>query len=441
MKTETITDNETLLNKRRFPPGKIAIAISGAVLAIFMAIAAWLTLGNNRAIPVLSRTSPTTKTASITIPTLKPLQPNASILVFQANTGSSLVTTSLVGLDGVTKSAFMSDPTSATYDSSFFSQERTLLIEGDALLASNNAHSSFSLLSPNSSKTPVSSSLTSLLLAPGRNDPITLAYGITSGDNLFALDFGSDGSNKVDYVKINLATGATTKLLSAASTFVPQNGNSVTDELLPSTISLDGKMMYLLAKDAKIDSVDLIGESLVSLNLLTGKFTTKPLPQGDYSGAAVSKDGNLVVYQTYVMNNNYAVFSNHIYNVGAGKDVLIPSEGLGLVHNDPTNVSFSPDGLYLVELGGHIANSGKTGIALQIFSTKNMTLAHQSEFESFQKGASNKVSGIGWAGDHVMVYVTDSSQKVAHSIDAVTGKVFDFSTELGELETVLNYRR
>jgi hypothetical protein len=439
-------DDIELLNKRKLPTQKSIIVISAIITVVCLAASAWLIYDNSHhGTTTLNKIASSPKSTVSATSTPKPTTPNASVLVFQSNIGTQSVTTSLVGLDGTTRLSFLSDPSSATYYSSFFSQQRGLLIEGDRLLATNKAYTSLSLLLPDGSKKAVSDKLTYPLTTHERSSPSSranpthfLSYGIVSGDELFAVDTDVK-HGELDYVKINLITGATTTLLTAESTFIPQNGNPVFDELVPSTISQDGSVMYLLAVDANINTVEVSGESLVSLNLSTGKFTTKPLPQGDYYGAAVSKDGNLVTYQTLVSSG----LQNHIYNFSTGKDAILPGKGMGLTHNDPTNVSFSPDGAYLVEIGGY------KPATLQVFSAEKSALVRQVDFEARPKDYQIQMSGIGWTGDHTFVYTTNSSpsgdfnpeQADVHSIDASTGRIFDFPAGLGELESVLNYRK
>jgi hypothetical protein len=250
-----------------------------------------------------------------------------------------------------------------------------MLIEGDGLLASNKSATSFALLKPDGGNVKVSDGLTPLLVHLQKND-LALSSGIISSNMMYALDFSNCSSGKVGLVKINLVSGAVTTLLSAESTNTPGPDLNIIGGITPNTISHDGSTMYLLGNNTRINSVVASGKSLIGLDLSTGKFTAKSLPSGDYSGSAISKDSGLVTYQTFVIKNNYAVESNHIYNVSNSKDVVLPGEGLSSVRS-----SFSPDGAYLAVKGTHIGNSGKVGDSLQIFSTRDTTLVRQIELE------------------------------------------------------------
>lgn len=184
---------------------------------------------------------------------------------------------------------------------------------------------------------------------------------------------------------------------------------------------------------------------MVIYNLSTNKFTVKIVPSDvDPASAAVSKDGKYVAYQTYGVNNGYEMVVNHIFNVGTGKDVVVAAEGLAL-SSGAHDLRFSPDGAYLSNVGHYAADTQKAGMAIQIISVKDGSLVRQIDRE----GVQNIVTGIGWAGDHTMVYSTNSSpngifnseQDSVYSINPGTNQIFNFPNGLGEPIFVLNYHR
>lgn len=112
------------------------------------------------------------------------------------------------------------------------------------------------------------------------------------------------------------------------------------------------------------------------------------------------------------------------------------------------DVRFSPDGSYLSVVGNYPADTQEAGMALQIISTTSASLVHQVDFA----GEQNFITGFDWSSNDRMIYATGSSstgnietgsfdkfKEGASSIDAKTGKIFGFSSSLGELDAVLNY--
>ena len=83
-------------------------------------------------------------------------------------------------------------------------------------------------------------------------------------------------------------------------------------------------------------------------------------------------------------------------------------------------------------------------MALRVISVSSNTTAHQVDLP----GVQSLLQCFGWAGDHAIIYTTNSSStgnfdvatEATHSLDPATGSVFDFSRSLGELVGVLSYQ-
>ena len=249
--------------------------------------------------------------------TAPPAPVTASVVVFRPSTTATSSTTSIVALDGTIKHSFTSRAEEATYGTAY-AQSNLLLLEASTLLTVDKSWSVFGVLGPDGSATRTAASLAALLGGNGHpNSPNTLSHGVTLGKSTLLALQSSTSSSDVQFVKIDLVGGSTTTLLTAHPTSLglPQL------RLLPDSISHDGKKVYLLASDVTINSRAVSGVSLVTLDLTTGNFELKTLQaQIDPSLATVSSDGSLVGYQVEGVNNGYASWTTHIYDVQSASD-------------------------------------------------------------------------------------------------------------------------
>jgi hypothetical protein len=389
--------------------------------------------------PVASTNS---ATKSSTNTATQPAVTYSSVLVFQPSSSTSSSTTAVLGLDGTKLASFSAKASDATYDGSGFSQANLELVGGSALITTDKSWSSFALVTADGKSTPIASSLNTLLAANAHpNSATSLSNGITIGKNtLLALENSSSDSK---LVKINLSDGTTTNLFSLVSTKTNAGAGYTPVQLV--TTSRDGTKAYLLTDSVTINSTAAPNNSLVTVDLTTGKFTIKSVPSLDVSSAAVSKDGNWVAYIDIGANNGYANATTHLVNVQTGKDTPVATEGLE-VSDGAQALRFSNDGAYLSVVGSYAADTHKNGMEMQIISTATNAVVQKVDREGTQY-ESDGIVGFDWASDHSFIYATNSSttgnfnpdQEAVHSIDASTGKTFDFPAS-GQLLAVLNYQ-
>ena len=301
--------------------------------------------------------------------------------------------------------------------------------ERSFLITSDKAESGFVILTPDGKTTPVASSLTSLLAGPaGQMDHYTiplLSPGITTGSStLLATEtLGDDHTEKL--LMIYLVSGKITTLItSVASSYLGLN---------LSTVSRDGNTAYLIAEgDAKINSTDASGKYLISVGLNGESYNVKALPSdlnptnpvGFSNELYVSKDGNLIAYD--------ASGEFHIYNIQTGKNNTISTSGFSKP-NQSNLFEFSPDGLYGYVFSLEFDKEGSiTKEYIQIISTATNSVVR--EIDSNSVGL-HSIIAWGWAGEHTLLYenqtrlsADDSTVPNSfHSINALTGAVFDFS--------------
>jgi len=425
-------------SSKRFGKKAILLTVLAVIVVVSGAALAYSHFHkSSKSTPVAS-----TSTQSSTKPPAQPAITYSSVLAFQPASDASSSTTSILGLDGSKIAGFSSSATDSTFDGSGFSQANLELVEGSAIITTNKSWSSFALVMPDGKSTPVASSLNTLLAANAHpNSATSLSNGITVGKNtLLALENSSSDSK---LVKINLTDGTTTNLFSVVSTKTSAGAGYTPVQLI--TTSRDGTTAYLLTDSVNVNSTAAPNNSLVTVDLATGKFIVKSVPSLDVSSAAVSKDGKYVAYIDIGANNGYANATTHIVNVQTGKDTPVTTEGLE-VSDGAQALRFSSDGSYLSVVGSYAADTHKNGMELQIISTSSDTVVQQVDREGTQY-ESDGIVGFGWASDHTMIYATNSSttgnfnpdQEVVHSMDASTGKNFDFPAS-GELLAVLNYQ-
>jgi len=391
------------------------------------------------AIPASPTTGPTPvqSTAPPQTPTPTPSAARGSVLVFQQGASTGAWTTSIVGPDGVVRHTASANPDQATFTAAY-AQYNHVVIEAGALITTTKSWSAFDVLEPDGTVTPTAPSLAALLGGNAHaNSPNTLSDCIMlDSGTLLALE-SSPNSTDVSFVKVDLSSGTITPLLKAHP-----NRQMLGSPLRPVALSRDRTKVFLFVLDATINSTTATGLSLVTLDLSTGEFTSKGLPTGiDPATAAVNDDGTAIGYEVSGVNNGYASWTTHLYNVQSGRDVTLAGEAISA----DAGIRFSPDGGYLYEAGHYAADTRKAGMALQIISTASNSIVRQVDLP----GVQNLLDAFGWTGDHTIIYTTNSSStgiydpmmESTHSIDASTGTTFDYPKNLGELVGVINYQQ
>ncbi len=431
---------------------KLLFGISVLVVLVALSSAlAYLHFYKTRAktIPNVSATASTKKAESSKQSTApaKPAPSYASALVFESANTTPKSETSIVGLDGTDVASYSSATTGSTYDPGDFSQSNLQMLGGSTFITSDKTFGSYSMVTSGGKSQPVAASLVPLLSANTRvNSPSALSESITIGTNqLIGLETPLNSLNS-KLVKINLTTGNITDLLSI--NFAAPHTGYQPGELLAT--SRDGAIAYLLTNSAKLNSTTVPNTALVTVDLATGKFTTKQLPSSfpttNIRDMAISNDGKLVAYTIYgASSGNYAKYVTHIYDVQTGKDTIVPTEGL-VVSDGSFSMRFSPDNAYLSIVGNYGPDMHKAGMELQIISMSTKNVIHQIDSQNAQQ----IITGYGWAGDHTMIYSTNSSstgiyaptQAKYYSLDASTGKTFIFpQSGTAQLVDILNYQQ
>lgn len=380
---------------------------------------------------IASNSKPLDKAVSPPIPTY------GSALVFQSSATDTASSITIASPSGEKMSTIASKPTDATFNSANDSSFNLQQLQGSTLITSDKAATSnFDVLTWDGKTQPVASSLAPLFngsdLSIDQNDVMTIGKTTLVGINSKGL------------LTADLLTGKTTYLLTFTS---PANlGASGVNERLV-TMSRDGKTVYLFVDGVTVNGQIVKNTSLATLDITTGKFTVTALPTGvDQAMATVSNNGKLLAYQK--MSDNKGNWATHLFTFSTGKDVTLPGNSVlfpGGYGN--LGISFSPDDAYLSEVkdsdsGPGSANGTTSTDDLRIISVAKNTVEQEA------KGSSANIVGYGWAGEHSLIYISQPNSHganygtipmLAHSMDATTGKVFDFP-QLGELDAVLNYQ-
>jgi hypothetical protein len=419
----------------------IFVVLSLALLTLIIAVAYAATqrssqLDGSRAAAASDAQSPTKNVLS------EPATAATSVLVFESTSTPVNTTMTLVGLDGTMTQTISSGVSSSTFDGSIFSQENLTLLEGNALMTSDNSLTQVGLLGPTGKSVPVATSLYAPLFGAAKvNSPAEFTDEILLDKSTLLALKQVLGTTDLQYVEADLLTGATATLLTAKP--IPAARPGLGQIIQPVTASLDGKIVYLLTDNAFVNSTPLPGVSLIAYNRALGTYEVHSLPSGeDIKDIAISKSGDLVAYQVTKYTSTAPLIATHIFTISTGKDVILPGEGLFLTSGG-NNLRFSPDGAYLYEVGGYYLGMRQIGMALQIFSMAQNVMVQHVELV----GTENQLTCFGWAGEHNVIYITNTSAtgnydpmvEATHSINVLTGKIFNFAPRSGSLLAVLNF--
>ena len=367
---------------------------------------------------------------------------NSSVLVFQS--GDSINSKmSIANPDGKVEHEITSNANSSKYSLAGLG-----FIDGSSFLTNNQSMTDFSILSYDGSSSPINTKVNSYLkdsvvdfYTKRESSHRIDSYVLVNKDTLIA---SVEEPILYKLISINLATGDISTLITTKA--IINNHGFGYEPIHLKEVSADGNIVYLFSEDANINAADIPGNSLISYNISTKKYTTKTIPSNvaitPQNYGNVSKDGEHIAYQ-----NNGDKVVNHIFNVGTGSDIT-SSDELSL-ENTPSDFSFSPDSKYLATTGSPSGDILNDLSEIQIVSVINGKVVQTINLPD-TSGPDDNIAVAGWMGDHTLVYYsfkitpdinTSGLSNSVHSVDAVTGKIFDYPSSLGSLLTVLNYKK
>lgn len=355
-----------------------------------------------------------------------PIMPeHGSVLAYRVDASDkSNSKVSLIGLDGKTIASL-----TTKYSQGFYTRTG----EDGFLVVNDKTSSNLSILSPNGTISPIPESLNISLQ--------DIRPALIGKSTLLSIQYSSD-FKKEKFVKTDLIKGTETTIFEATAAPGPTGQSSNLLDI--ATMSSDGNTAYILSgtsgKTVIVDTVTTEGISLITVDLLSGKYDVKPLPGICYGTCAISKDGNMIAYSIYTVDGKEPEHVNiwdgeglqldtpHIYNVSTGKDIEVSTKGYTSSRSFQAS-AYSPDGLYLSAYVNYLVD-GANQYSIQIVSVVTGAVVYQIN----PRGSDNAQVGIlGWSGDHSFVYEnTDANDwengpwtNSIHDMDTTTGKISD----------------
>ena len=283
-----------------------------------------------------------------------------------------------------------------------------------------------------------------LLTRDGVNTPIApAAAALISTERPIVTDahtlLGVQGSDPtINYIRLDLATGTATTLLSA--TPLPSSRLPIVPHLLALGTSLDHSVAHVFVDNVVVSGKTITGAAYFDINVQS-RATTGPhaLPSGADGSIAMSADGR---YAAWVAGgapiSGNATWDLHILDLAKGTDSTVPNVPY-VAPEGSVGLRFSPDDTY-VSLEGSAGPAQPSSYGYMGIAVIQVKTARVVQVVNVTHVSLDEIGTVGWTGPHALVYSTnnttrsgifDSSNAVGHSLDAQSGSKQDSPAGLG----------
>ncbi len=231
------------------------------------------------------------------------------------------------------------------------------------------------------------------------------------------------------YIKLDLASGKVTPLLTATSLpdVLPSGalgGEPHEVDMEPLGTTRDGSVARLMVVHAIVKGVSIPGAAYFDIDLRS-LAVTGPRALPNVGTIAISADARYAAWSELRVVDGKGVRDLHILELASGREATIAK--VPFTNEAPHGgIKFSPDGSY-VSLQGY--GAGSMGFA--VFDMQSNRIV-QSVVAS-QPDAPLADVPLWWADSHTVVYQTTAfpAGKRGHRLDVLSGATADYSAELG----------
>jgi hypothetical protein len=254
---------------------------------------------------------------------------------------------------------------------------------------------------------------------------------IVAGHDLLVIKAGVPdvGPPTSTYIKLDLASGKVTPLLTATSLpdVLPPGalgGEPHEVDMEPLGTTGDGLVARLMVVHALVKGVSITGAAYYDINLQS-LAVTGPHALPSVGTIAISADARYAAWSELRVVDNKGVRDLHILELAAGREATISK--VPFVNEAPHGgIKFSPDGSY-VSLQGY--GAGSMGFA--VFDLRSNRIV-QSVVASQPDGPLADVP-LWWTDTHTVVYQTTAfpAGERGHRLDVLSGATADYPAELG----------
>jgi hypothetical protein len=262
---------------------------------------------------------------------------------------------------------------------------------------------------------------------------IFLSPIVVAGHDLLAtqLIVPETGPWSSAYVKLDLASGEVTRLLTATSIIPDKLPPGATEGPLPGLnmtplgTTSDGSIARIMVVNAVVNGISISGAAYFEIDLRS-LAVTGPHALPNVGASAISADARYAAWTEFRVGDRTGVRDLHVLELATGHETTVLNVPF---FNEVGHggIKFSPDNAYL-SLEGY--GAGSMGIA--VFDLRSSRLVRS--VRTIQPDEPNWDVPMWWTDSHTVVFQTNdvpTGTKLGHRLDVVTGILTDYPSELG----------
>jgi hypothetical protein len=231
------------------------------------------------------------------------------------------------------------------------------------------------------------------------------------------------------YVKLDLATGEATRLLTAISIIPDKLPPGAMDGPLPALnmtplgTTIDGSIARVMVVHAVVNGISVSDAAYFDIDLRSLQVTG-PHVLPNVGPIAVSADEHFAAWTEFRVGDRTGVLDLHVLEIATGRQATIPnvpfSNEMGR-----GGIKFSPDDSYL-----SVQGYGAKSMGFAVFDLRSSRLVRS--VNAIQPDEPNWDVPLWWTDSHTIVYQTTVSGLASgHRVDIDTGAITNYPAELG----------